>query len=68
MAMVYARNKEDIESLLKRFKLAVEKDGILNEIKEREYFRSPSYLKHKAMSSAKYKKRLAKKNPEGIKP
>ena len=42
MAQVKARDNESIESLLRRFKKAVETEGIIREYKEKQYFQKPS--------------------------
>ena len=55
MAKVYVRNGEDLDSALRRFKRQVNDDGILNKIKEHEYFMSKSEKKREAE-----KKRIAK--------
>ena len=55
MAKVYVRKEEDLDSALRRFKRQVNEDGILNKIKEHEYFMSKSEKKREAE-----KKRLAK--------
>ena len=38
MAKIYVRNKEPIERILKRFSVAVAKDGLLRELKLRKYY------------------------------
>ena len=42
MAEVVARDEESFDSLLKRFNKRVQQDGILAEIRRREYFEKPS--------------------------
>ena len=53
MATVYARKGESNESLIRRFKKKVEKEGILEEMSKKEYYISPSE-----------KRRLEKKESE----
>ncbi len=63
MAQVKAKDNESIESLLRRFKKAVETEGIIKEYKERRYFQKPSKkrrLKEKE-AERKIKSRKSKK-------
>ena len=54
MATVYVRDGEPFEKALKRFKKLCEKEGILTEIKRREYYEKPSEKrKRKAMAARK---------------
>lgn len=45
MATVYVRKGESIDAALKKFKKKVEKEGIMLEIKKREYYVAPSLKK-----------------------
>jgi len=53
---VIARDKEDIESLIRRFKKKVNKSGILKDLRKKEYYDKPSMAKRK--KSAEARKRL----------
>ena len=55
MANVVAGNNESFESLLKRFTRKVQQDGILSEVRHREYFEKPS-VKRKRKAAAKRRK------------
>ena len=55
MANVVAGNNESFESLLKRFSRKVQQDGILSEVRHREYFEKPS-IKRKRKAAAKRRK------------
>ncbi len=55
MANVRAGGDESFESLLRRFNRKVQNDGILSEIRRREYFEKPS-LKRKRKEAAKRRK------------
>ena len=46
IAHVTARKDEYLESLLKRFKKAVDKEEILKEYKARQYYKKPSQARH----------------------
>jgi small subunit ribosomal protein S21 len=52
VANVVADNNESFESLLKRFSRKVQQDGILSEVRHREYFEKPS-VKRKRKAAAK---------------
>ena len=55
MANVVGGNNESFESLLKRFARKVQQDGILSEVRHREYFEKPS-IKRKRKAAAKRRK------------
>ncbi len=55
MTGVMAGDNESFESLLKRFNKRVQQDGILSEIRHREYFEKPS-VKRKRKEAAKKRK------------
>ncbi len=59
MPYVKAKERENFEVLIKRFKKQVEKAGILSEIKKREHYDKPSVARKKKILAAK--KRLLKK-------
>jgi small subunit ribosomal protein S21 len=52
---VVAGENESFESLLKRFNKRVQQDGVLSEIRHREYFEKPS-VKRKRKEAAKKRK------------
>ena len=55
MTGVVAGENESFESLLKRFNKRVQQDGVLSEIRHREYFEKPS-VKRKRKEAAKKRK------------
>ena len=55
MTGVVAGDNESFESLLKRFNKRVQQDGVLSEIRHREYFEKPS-VKRKRKEAAKKRK------------
>ena len=55
MTGVVAHDNESFESLLKRFNKRVQQDGVLSEIRHREYFEKPS-VKRKRKEAAKKRK------------
>ena len=60
MPKIKIRDGESFDIVLKRFKKACERFGILSEIKKREYYEKPSIAKKKKSIAAK--KRLMKKS------
>ncbi len=46
-------NNEKFESLFRRFKKAVEKDGILKESRKREYYEKPCTRRKRAKAAAR---------------
>ena len=55
MANVVMGNNESFESLLRRFSKKVQQDGILSEVRHREFFEKPS-VKRKRKAAAKRRK------------
>ena len=55
MANVVVGSNESFESLLRRFTRKVQQDGILSEVRHREYFEKPS-VKRKRKAAAKRRK------------
>ena len=63
-AEVFLKTDESVDHLIKRFKRQVKKCGVLEEIREKEYFVKPSVIKHRdklrkkalALKSAREKK------------
>jgi len=53
MSWVKAKPGENIESLLKRFKKAVERSGILGDLKKNEYYEKPSVQKKRKQAAAR---------------
>ena len=60
MSNIKVKDGESIEGVIKRFKKAVEKAGILSEIRKREHYEKPSVKRKKKAIAAK--KRSVKKN------
>lgn len=57
MGGIRLRENESIEEALRRFKRQCERDGVMQEIKKREYYESPSVRRKKKMQEAKRKQR-----------
>ena len=55
MAYVEVYNDEPLEKALKRFKRKVEKEGIIREFKNRQYYQKPSSKRHEQEKSRQRK-------------
>ena len=55
MADVIASDSESFESMLRRFNKKVQQEGVLSEIRRREFFEKPS-IKRKRKEAAKKRK------------
>lgn len=55
MVNVRVREGESIEEAIRRFKRECERNGIMQEIKKREYYKAPSVLKKEKNAEAKRK-------------
>jgi len=53
MTTIYAKPNEPIDSLLKRFKKAVERSGVLSDLKKKEYYEKPSAKKKRKRAAAR---------------
>ena len=55
MVSVKVRDGESIEEAIRRFKRECERNGIMQEIKKREFYKSPSVIKKEKLAEAKRK-------------
>lgn len=55
MADVVAKDNENFENLLKRFTRSVQQEGILSEVRHREYYEKPSVKRKRREASRKRK-------------
>lgn len=62
MPGVTAKGREPFEKLMRRFKRAVEKDDILNELRKREFYEKPTAARKRAKAAAR--KRWERKQSE----
>lgn len=65
MAKVVARKDESVESLIRRFKKKVDKDGILMDMYNKEFYKSPSVKRREKHENALKRARKAAKKHEG---
>ncbi len=59
MSVVYLNDNDNIDVALKKFKKIIEREGILTELKKREFYEKPSVKRKKKAMAAR--KRLMKK-------
>ena len=57
MADVVSQENENFESLLRRFNKKVQQEGVLSELRRREFFEKPS-IKRKRKEAAKKRKSI----------
>jgi small subunit ribosomal protein S21 len=55
MAEVEKRKDESIDKALRKFKMKLRKEGVLDELKKREYYEKPSEIRRHDMEKAKRK-------------
>ncbi len=55
MVSVKVRDGESVEEAIRRFKRECERNGIMQEIKKREFYKSPSVIKKEKLAEAKRK-------------
>ncbi|MCB4756009.1 MAG: 30S ribosomal protein S21 [Elusimicrobia bacterium] len=62
MVLVKLKENESIEEALRRFKRECERSGILQEIKRREFYESPSVRRKRKMAESrrKLKRRMSR--------
>jgi small subunit ribosomal protein S21 len=67
LATIYINNSDEpVEVSIKRFRKEVEKENILKELKDRQYYRKPSLIrKQEAIKLEKRKKRRDRKRSIG---
>ena len=58
MVSVKVRDGESIEEAIRRFKRECERNGIMQEIKKREFYKSPSVIKKEKLAEGVYDKGL----------
>jgi small subunit ribosomal protein S21 len=57
MVNIKVREGESIEEAIRRFKRECEKNGIMQEIKKREFYKAPSVVKKEKLAETKRKLR-----------
>ena len=57
MSQVIRKENESLENVLRRFKRATSRDGVIQEVRKREHYEKPS-VKRKKKSEAARKRKL----------
>jgi len=64
MTKVELRRGEDLERALRKFKTKIRREGIMDEIKKREYYEKPSQRRRKSEEAARRKEFKRRKEAE----
>ena len=66
MTIVRVRENEPGEIIVRRFKRAIEKDGIIMEMRRREFYEKPTWKRKRKAAAAKkrHQKRLLREAPQ----
>ncbi|MFH1386791.1 MAG: 30S ribosomal protein S21 [bacterium] len=64
MPKIEIRKGEDLERALRKFKTKLRYEGILDELKEREFYEKPSQRKRKKLEQAKRREIKRRKEAE----
>lgn len=59
MVYIQLQENENLDKAISRFKTMAEKEGIIREYKQRQYFQKPSALKHVRNKSIRRKELLS---------
>ncbi|KAF0134647.1 MAG: small subunit ribosomal protein S21 [Candidatus Saganbacteria bacterium] len=64
MPRIEIRKDESLEKALKKFKMGVRREGIIDEMKKREFYEKPSERRRKELSKAKRREQRRKTEEE----
>jgi small subunit ribosomal protein S21 len=64
MSKIELRKGEDLEKALRKFKTKLRYEGVIDEMKKREYYEKPSQRRRKEMEAAKRKEVRRRKDAE----
>ena len=53
---IYVKDNESLDSALRRFKRSCAKDGVLSDLRKKEYYQSPSVKRRKKSEAARKNK------------
>ena len=56
MSEIYVKANESLDSALRRFKRSCAKDGVLSDLRKKEYYQSPSVKRRKKSEAARKNK------------
>lgn len=66
MAKVYAHKDEPVESVLRRWRKKVEKEGIMEDLRKKDYYKKPSTLRREKQKEAEKKAAIQAKKMEKV--
>ena len=61
MPEIYVKENESLDNALKRFKRSCAKDGVMADLRKREYYPSPSVQRRKKSEAARKNKNKGKR-------
>ena len=56
MPEIHVKENESLDNALKRFKRSCAKDGVMNDLRRKEYYQSPSVKRRKKSEAARRNK------------
>lgn len=56
MSEIYVKENESLDNALKRFKRSCAKDGVMSDLRRKEYYQSPSVRRRKKSEAARKNK------------
>ena len=56
MAEIHVKENESLDSALRRFKRATQRDGVIQEVRKREHYEKPSVKRKKKSEAARKRK------------
>ena len=56
MPEIHVKENESLDNALKRFKRSCQKDGVMNDLRRKEYYQSPSVKRRKKSEAARKNK------------
>ena len=57
MSEIHVKEGESLDNALKRFKRSCQKSGVMNDLRRKEYYQSPSVKRRKKSEAARKNKR-----------
>ena len=64
MPKIEIRKGEELDKALRKFKMKLRQEGVLDEIKKREYYQKPSQRRRKAEEEARRREHRRRKDAE----
>lgn len=64
MAKINVRKGEDLDKVLRKFKTRIRREGIIDELRDREYYEKPSQKRRKQEEKAKRREKIRQKKEQ----